>query len=195
METGYCDVRDFSSFPRSSDGYDTVVCLNVIEHIDDDRQALRNIRNVLTDAGTAIVLVPQGQWNFGTLDEVLGHRRRYSKKQLKGLAEDCGFRVKTIFDFNRVGTPAWFLNGKILRRRHFGLLQVWLLDILTPLFRRIDPVLPFPGLSLIAVLERDPAAHEPNATTVPADLRARQTQLATDSDAARVELWRTTDQR
>jgi hypothetical protein len=61
--------------------------------------------------------------------------------------------VKQIREFNRTGTPAWFFNGKILRRRGFGLFQIWMLNWLTPLFRIIDPFLPVPGLSLIAVLE------------------------------------------
>jgi glycosyltransferase involved in cell wall biosynthesis len=154
MKAMYCDITDVSSFPRLEEGFDTVVCLNVIEHVEDDRAALMNIRSVLTDDGTAIVLVPQGQWNFGTLDEVLGHYRRYSRSTLQRLAETSGFAVKEIFEFNRVGTPAWFLNGKILRRRMFGLFQIWMLELLTPLFRLIDPVLPLPGLSLVAVLER-----------------------------------------
>ena len=91
---------------------------------------------------------------------VLGHCRRYSKESLRQAAEDAGFVVKDIFEFNRIGTPAWFLNGKILRRHTFGLFQIWMLDILTPLFRRIDWLLPFPGLSLIAVLERRDAYQE-----------------------------------
>jgi hypothetical protein len=48
---------------------------------------------------------------------------------------------------------AWWLNGKLLRRRSFGLFQIWTLNLLTPIFRRIDRFLPFPALSLIAVLE------------------------------------------
>ena len=95
-----------------------------------------------------------------TLDVVLGHCRRYSKESLRQAAEDAGFVVKDIFEFNRIGTPAWFLNGKILRRDTFGLFQIWMLDMLTPLFRRIDWLLPFPGLSLIAVLERRDAYQE-----------------------------------
>jgi SAM-dependent methyltransferase len=154
MKTSYCDVTDISSFPRLEEDYDTVICFNVIEHVENDRVALGNIRSVLADGGTAIVLVPQGQWNFGTLDKVLGHQRRYSKDSLRKLAQDCGFIVKEILDFNRVGTPAWFVNGKILYRTAFGLLQIWMLDLLTPVFRLIDPVFPFPGLTLIAVLER-----------------------------------------
>ncbi len=160
VETAYCDVTDISSFPRDEAGYDTVICLNVIEHVQDDRRALTNIKSVLTAGGRAIILVPQGQWNFGTLDQVLGHQRRYSKESLMQLAEDCGFAVKQVIEFNRIGTPAWFINGKILQRRVFGLLQIWLLDLLTPLFRIIDPHLPFPGLSLIAILERFEAGRD-----------------------------------
>src|SRR5215467_3008320 len=158
MQTAYCDVTELSSFPRIQEDYDTVICLNVIEHVEDDRRALCNIRNVLADGGTAIILVPQGQWNFGTLDEVLGHQRRYTKTSLQNLAEECGFSVKTIVEFNRIGTPAWFLNGKIFRRRILGLFQIWLLNFLTPVFRLLEPILPFPGLSLIAVLHREASA-------------------------------------
>jgi glycosyltransferase involved in cell wall biosynthesis len=158
MQTHYCDVTDSDSFPRLDGGYDTVVCLNVIEHVESDGAALQNIRAVLADGGRAIVLVPHKQWNFGTLDTALGHYRRYSKESLTEVATNAGFVVRQIFEFNRVGTPAWFLNGRLLRRRTFGLIQIWLLDRLTPLFRLIDSVLPFPGLSIVAVLERPAAA-------------------------------------
>src|SRR5262249_28203117 len=86
----YCDVTDRESLPHLSDGFDTAICLNVIEHVQDDRGALRNIGSVLAPGGRAIVLVPQGQWNFGTLDEVLGHYRRYSKDSLGALAREAG---------------------------------------------------------------------------------------------------------
>jgi glycosyltransferase involved in cell wall biosynthesis len=154
VETAYCDVTDLSSFPRIGCEYDTVICLNVIEHVDDDRAALLNINRVLGPSGKAIILVPQGPGNFGTLDEVLGHLRRYTRESLTALADECGFGVSRMIEFNRIGSLAWFLNGKVLRRRTFGLGQIWLLDLLTPLFRRIDALLPLPPLSLIAVLER-----------------------------------------
>jgi 2-polyprenyl-3-methyl-5-hydroxy-6-metoxy-1,4-benzoquinol methylase len=162
MQASYGDVTDLSSFASEGDfsPYDTVICLNVIEHVEDDRKALTNIKNLLADGGTAIVLVPQGQWNYGTLDEVLGHRRRYSKKALEQLARDTGLVVKEILEFNRISTLAWFLNGKILYRRTFGLLQIWMLDLLTPIFRIIDPFFPFPGLSLIAILQRKDATQQ-----------------------------------
>ena len=99
MKISYCDVRDSASIPRLEEGYDTVICLNVIENVEDDRAALKNLRNVLVEGGKAIVVLPQGQWNFGTLDEGLGHKRRYSKRALQELAESCGFSVKQISEF------------------------------------------------------------------------------------------------
>jgi glycosyltransferase involved in cell wall biosynthesis len=164
LRTAFCDVADVDSFPKEEGPFDTVICLNVIEHVDDDRAPLRNIRSVLAPGGKAIILVPQGQWNFGTLDQVLGHKRRYSEQQLRALAEECGFTVREMLPFNRIGTPAWWLNGKLLRRHVFGLLQIKALNLLTPIFRRIDRLLPVPPLSLIAVLERkDEAASSQTA--------------------------------
>jgi glycosyltransferase involved in cell wall biosynthesis len=154
IKAAYCDVSDLSTFPSSEKPYDTVICLNVIEHVDDDKAALSNIKSVLAPEGRAIILVPQGQWNFGTLDEVLGHKRRYSKEGLAQLAAECGFEVREIVSFNRVGTLAWTINGKLLRRRTFGLAQIMMLNMLTPLFRVVDSLLPVPPLSLIAVLTK-----------------------------------------
>jgi glycosyltransferase involved in cell wall biosynthesis len=171
LQTNYCDVTDLASFPQAGQGFDTVVCLNVIEHVESDRMALSNIRSVLVDGGRAIILVPQGQWNFGTLDTALGHYRRYSRESLEQAATSAGFIVKEIFEFNRIGTPAWFLNGRILRRQTFGLVQVWMLDKLTPFFRLIDRLLPWPSLSLIAVLEQRAALAE-NASAVTSETAA-----------------------
>ncbi len=153
LDAQFCDVTDLASFPRVEGGFDTVIALNVIEHVEGDREALANIRSVLAPGGRAIVLVPQGEALFGTLDEVLGHKRRYSERGLRRLAEEAGYSVREVVRFNRVGTPAWWLNGKLLKRRDFGLLQVVALNALMPLFRLIDASLPFAPLSLIAVLE------------------------------------------
>lgn len=149
------DVTDARSFPDPQGGFDTVICLNVVEHIDDDRTAMLNIAGALAPGGRAVVLVPQGQWNYGTLDEVLGHVRRHSHASLTALADHAGLKVEQIVPFNRFGTIAWFLNGRVLRRRTFGLGQIKLLQVLMPVIRRIDRWLPLPGLSLIAILRRE----------------------------------------
>jgi SAM-dependent methyltransferase len=154
MHVAYTDGMKAESYPVGQN-FDTVVCLNVIEHVPDDVGALRNIRDTLTDGGTAVVLVPFGPHLYGSLDEVLGHCRRYTEEQLADVALHAGFQVKQILKFNRPGVPAWWFNGKVLRRQTFGMGQIRLLNLLTPIFRRIDPWLPLPPLSLIAVLRKD----------------------------------------
>jgi len=131
--------------------FDTVVCLNVVEHVKDDLMALRNIRSALQPGGRAIVLVPQDQGVYGTLDEVLGHYRRYSAEQLKERMEAAGLVVERIFEFNRVTRPGWWWNGRILKRRSFGRWQLRLFDALVPLWRRLDNAIPWKGISVIAV--------------------------------------------
>ncbi len=152
----FTDVTDLASYPQLAGGFDSVVCLNVIEHIDDDVGALRNICAALSANGKAIVLVPSGPWNFGSLDEVLGHKRRYTEASLRRVAEEAGLEVKQIVRFNRVSSLPWFLNGRVMRKTSFGLLQIRIVDWITPISRVVDRFLPFPPLSLIAVMERRP---------------------------------------
>jgi glycosyltransferase involved in cell wall biosynthesis len=159
LNVALTDVTKAETFPQVPGGFDTVVCLNVIEHVEDDRGALENIRRVLAANGRAIILVPHGPQIHGTLDEVLGHRRRYTPESLQQLAEQSGFSVRQTVLFNRTGWPAWWLNGKVLKRKTFGLGQIVALNTLTPMFRRIDERLPFPPLSIIAILE--PRKEEP----------------------------------
>ncbi len=167
LDVTLTDVTRGDSFPRVEGGFDTVVCLNVVEHVDDDVGALGNIRAVLAPGGRAIVLVPQGPEVFGTLDEVLGHKRRYTRASLDQLAADAGFVVREVVEFNRVGRPAWWLNGRVLKRRDFGLFQIMVLNLLTPIFRLVDRALPFEALSLIAVMEaKGVAGAEPEAKTL-----------------------------
>jgi glycosyltransferase involved in cell wall biosynthesis len=154
LEARYTDVTDAASYPSVDGGFDSVVCLNVIEHVDDDVGALRNVRAALAPGGRAVVLVPAGPWNFGTLDEALGHRRRYTEATLREAAERAGLSVSAIIPFNRLSSLPWWVNGRLLRRRSAGRLQIGAVDVLTPLVRRVDPFLPLPPLSLVAVMER-----------------------------------------
>lgn len=80
-EVHHCDLesaKDFAPFP---DSFDSVVCLNVLEHVENDLFGLSNIRSVLAPGGRAVILVPEGMSVYGTLDEVLGHHRRYSDQR------------------------------------------------------------------------------------------------------------------
>jgi len=156
MHVGFTDGAKADSYP-ADEKFDTVVCLNVVEHVQDDLGTLRNIWGALDDGGRAIILVPCGPGLYGSLDEVLGHYRRYTEEQLVDVAVRAGFTVERVLKFNRPGVVAWWLNGRILQRKTFGIGQIRLLNLLTPIFRLMDPWLPLPPLSLIAIL-RKPAA-------------------------------------
>src|SRR5208282_1046076 len=154
LRVAHVDATDAATFPTEQ-SFDTVIFLNVLEHLADDGGALRNVHAALENGGTAVVLVPCGPKLFGTLDEVLGHCRRYTEKQLVAVGQSAGFKVERVLKFNRTGVVAWWLNGKILRCRTFGLAQIRLLNLLTPLFRVLDPWLPLPPLSLIGIFRKE----------------------------------------
>lgn len=133
---------------------DTVVCLNVLEHVEDDRMGLRNIYRSLRPGGRAILLVPEGMGIYGELDRVLGHHRRYSPEEFSARIREAGFELEKVFGFNRVTRPGWWFNGRVLRRRHFSRLQLAIFDRLVWLWRRMDRILPWAGVSVIAIARK-----------------------------------------
>lgn len=158
LSVQYTDINRKETFPAGQK-FDTVVCLNLLEHVADDAAAVRNIRDVLEPGGRAIVLVPQGPYLYGSLDRVLGHYRRYRVQDFTALANEAGLEVHVLKAFNRSGVPAWWLNGKALRRTTFGLFQIKILNLLTPAFRRLDRWLPFPPLSLVGIFQKPTMTH------------------------------------
>jgi len=154
FEARQCDLGRAEDFEELRECADTVVCLNVLEHIADDRAGLRNIHRALQPGGRAIVLVPQGQWAYGKMDEALGHHRRYSITQLRERMEEAGFEVERILEFNRVSLPGWYLNGKLLGRNTVSAAQLRVFDKMVWLWRRVDRFLPWAPTSLIAVARK-----------------------------------------
>jgi glycosyltransferase involved in cell wall biosynthesis len=153
LQVHYTDASAAETYPAEQ--FDTVICMNVVEHIENDVEALSNIRRSLDKNGRAIVLVPNGPRLFGSLDKVLGHYRRYTREQLVQACQDAGFAVEKVLKFNRIGAPGWWLNGRILKKETFGFWQIKALNFLVPFVRRIDRFLPFPHLSWIIILRAD----------------------------------------
>ena len=148
------DVSRFDLEQFRSDNVDSVLCVNVLEHLEEDEIPLRNMYHLLEPRGRLFLSVPAHPWLYGTMDRGLGHVRRYKKGDLKKKLEAQGFKVILIEHFNRIGTLGWFLNGKILRRQGLPFLQLRIYDLLVPLFKLEELCsLPF-GLSLVAVAEK-----------------------------------------
>ena len=157
LKVARVDLADRATFDALEDRFDTVICLNVLEHVADPIAALRNIHGALMGGGRVVLYVPAGQWLYSSLDDALSHRCRYSPAMLRAELETAGFEVEHLQSFNRTSVPSWWWNGKVLRRRMFGRVQLKIFDLMVPIVRRLDRFLPWPGLGLIAVARRPDA--------------------------------------
>jgi SAM-dependent methyltransferase len=134
--------------------FDTALCINVLEYLDAPDKLVDSLRVTLKSGGNLIVLVPRGQSLFGSLDRSLGHKRRYSRADLRGLLETQGFTIERIFDFNRAGAPPWWVYSKVFGSGKISKAVLKIFDKMVWIWRRLDRLMPWPGLSLIAVARK-----------------------------------------
>lgn len=134
---------------------DSMICLNVLEHLHDDEQALRNMRERVKPGGLLVVLVPAYPWLFNSMDKAVGHFRRYRRGELESRLTANGWNVEHMYRFNAFGVPGWFAGG-LLRRKTAGRTLFSLYDRLTPAFATFErlAVRGLWGLSLVAVCRR-----------------------------------------
>lgn len=131
--------------------FDSIICLNVLEHVEDDLASLRAMRRILSPGGRLILLVPALPALYGTMDKALGHHRRYKRADLVSLLLATGFTVAHVEYFNLGGVPGWWFAGRVLRRPTIPAGSLKLYDVLVPLFR-LERFLPWRvGQSLIAI--------------------------------------------
>jgi len=150
LEVADLRAEDEAGFASLAGRFDTVLCLNVLEHLDEPVPVLRNFRTALAPGGHAIVLVPQGPRRYNSLDRALGHRLRYTRDRLRAVATEAGFEVEALLDFNRAAVPGWHVNGW-MRRTSFSRIQLKFYDSMVWLARPLDRMLPWRGLSLVAI--------------------------------------------
>jgi SAM-dependent methyltransferase len=144
------EATDWSSL--AAERLDTVVFSNVLEHIEDDVEALSRVRGVLVPGGRLLLLVPALPALFGTMDEAVGHYRRYTPGLLRDVVARSGFALESLEWMNLLGIPGWYVNGKLLRRRAIPPFQLRLYDRLAPALARLESRVRLPvGLSLFAV--------------------------------------------
>ncbi len=130
---------------------DTIICLNVMEHIAADETVLNHFYETLEPGGHAIILVPQHPWLYAPVDKVLGHERRYTEEELAGKLDKAGFEVVYQEGFNKLGALGWFVSGKLLRKDHLSPGQMKLFNRILPIAKLIEHVPGWPALSTIAV--------------------------------------------
>jgi glycosyltransferase involved in cell wall biosynthesis len=133
---------------------DTIVCMNVLEHIEDDRSTLRDFAAVLQPDGHLVLLVPALKALYGTMDQHLGHYRRYTRDELAAKVSDAGFAVESIRFLNRPAVFGWWLSSRVLRRRVMPKGQLRAFKWVMPLLKLEERRAPGFGLSLLVLARR-----------------------------------------
>lgn len=138
-----------------SQPFDYVLCFDVIEHIQDDEKAVRNLGRIVraTRAQWLFLRVPALQCIYGENDRVIGHYRRYSRDGLMRLLTRSGLRVRKIRYQNLLAILPWYVIGNWAKRSTaVSKGEGRLFNALVPFLRVMERLLPPPvGLSLYAI--------------------------------------------
>ncbi|MEK9200629.1 MAG: class I SAM-dependent methyltransferase, partial [Patescibacteria group bacterium] len=135
--------------------FNSAISLNVLEHIPNISQAMKNIFDMLAPSGTAFILVPSTPWAYNRLDKNLGHVKRYTIPQINSIAKRAGFQVIKSYYINPLGLIGWIVSGLIMRNNNLTSGSVKLFDIISRPFLFIEKFVHPPlGLSLITILKK-----------------------------------------
>jgi SAM-dependent methyltransferase len=136
----------------SEEAFDTILYIDVLEHIKDDRQEMERAGRLLRRGGSLIVLAPAHQWLYSPFDKSIGHYRRYSRKSLAAVAPNS-LKMRRLIYLDSVGMLASSANALLLRQAMPTLRQIQFWDRwLVPMSRRIDAKIGFSlGKSVVGV--------------------------------------------
>jgi SAM-dependent methyltransferase len=143
----------FTPFPDDQT-YDTVVILNVVEHLENDQKALECLKQRLKSGGHLVLMVPAMQFLYGSMDRSFGHFRRYTKRSISRLIASAGFKMQHCEYVNVVGMLGWYLYGKILKKKNLPTQLCSRFNLVVPLLNIERPLAHFMGLSVIAIAQK-----------------------------------------
>lgn len=136
--------------------YDTVVMINVLEHIDDDVDLLRRLQAVMRPGAHLLLFVPALMALYSPLDEMVGHRRRYGKAELCSKVEAAGLVIRHCRFFDILGVLPWLVVNRWLQARSFNSSAAQIYDAIgVPMTRAIEQYVSPPiGKNLILAAMR-----------------------------------------
>jgi SAM-dependent methyltransferase len=148
-------VNDFFGRTTTGEHFDSIVYVNVLEHIEDDASELSNARDSLNPQGHLLIFVPALPWLYSEIDRQVGHYRRYVKKDLVELTQQSGFFVVDARYFDIAGILPWYINF-VLLKNPFSTGSVSLYDrIVVPVMRLMEGLVPLPvGKNVLLVARK-----------------------------------------
>lgn len=152
LDVQHAALADYAAAPVAA--CDSVLCVNVLEHIEDDAEAVGSLGRCVKPGGNVILYVPASPWSFGRLDEKLGHFRRYNKKMIRRLARQCGMRIDALRYVNFIGALGWCWRSRILKTEVIDHADARFVDRLVPYLSAMERIVPpLFGQSLFVVLK------------------------------------------
>lgn len=136
--------------------FDNIVCINVLEHIEDDILAIKNMYDVLNNDGNLILLVPSHPFLYGEIDKSIGHFRRYSKEEIVDKLKTSGFVILKFRSLNLLGALGWFISGRIFKNKIVDQSKIKLFNLLAPIFLRIEDLINPPFGTSFLIIARKP---------------------------------------
>ena len=151
------DISDDGSSSKSilNESLNTVICMNVLEHVEDDDRAVARMVGFLKDGGKLILLVPAFNLLYGTIDEGIGHYRRYDRSSLTAIVNKNHLSVEKVFFMNFLGFFLWFMIARVFRQKALNRTECRWFELLVPFLEGTEKICrpPF-GQSLIMVCSK-----------------------------------------
>jgi len=137
---------------------DTIIMVNVLEHIEDDVGTLKQIHRTLRSGGALLLFVPALRFLYSRLDLEHGHFRRYEKRELEIKVQKAGFEVADAKYIDALGIIPWLIFNKLLGRTEFNEGMVRLYDSIgIPVTRFLERLLPLPvGKNVLLIAKKRP---------------------------------------
>ena len=149
------DIQNIKLSPLAAKKFDTIICLNILEHLENDGKAVENMSSLLQLGGKLIILVPALKTLYGSMDISFKHLRRYNKKDLESLIHGQNLEIVKFHYMNFLGLLGWFFNGRVLKRKELPEKQTKLFDKLVPFLEFIEKIIKPPlGQSLILIVQK-----------------------------------------
>lgn len=153
-KVGFGDIEKGKYFFKDRD-FDIAVCINVLEHIENDEKSLENLYKLLKKEGYLILLVPAHKFLYGKIDESIGHYRRYEEKEVITLLKDSGFKIISKRKINLLGAVGWWFFSKILKANRLDKTNISLFNLIAPIYLPLEKLLEPPfGTSILVIAQK-----------------------------------------
>ena len=135
--------------------FDSIVCINVLEHIKNDSKTISNIYSLLKPGGSLVLLVPAHQFLYGEIDKGIGHLRRYNKKSLVSLLKNKNLKIERTRVLNILGAIGWFISAKFFSEKFVDERKLKVFNLIAPWVLPLEDLLEPPiGTSILVIAKK-----------------------------------------